>query len=449
MPVNSLKTGRLKITLSKYHHDSALGIIRKLAIVFMDEFILKSNGGVTSPGGFSAVAEKAGIKTSGELDMAILASDKPAIAAGAFTDNEFAASSVCYGREILKNPKAQVRAVFVNSGCANACTGRRGGEDTRKIAGQVARAVGCEAEEVLVCSTGRIGTFLPMTPIGETIRGIAHKLSESRENGGLEAARAIMTTDTRPKSVAVTLNVDGQQITVGGMCKGAGMIAPQLKPAFPHATMLAFITTDARVERNFLNNCLADSLSDSFNRITVDGDSSTNDSVIALANGCAGNEVLDAAHPGAEAFKKAFCYLSRFLAREIVKDGEGATRFVEVMVKEAASMREAKECAHAVADSMLCKTAWFGGDPNWGRILAAAGGAGVSVVPEKTKLEFNGVPAVVSGVAADSSEKELRKAMDQEEISVELKLGSGDAEYTAWTCDLSYKYVEINAEYHT
>lgn len=415
----------------------------------MTDFALNKTGGVASPSGFQSVAAKAGIKTSGEADMALVVSEQPAAAAGAFTSNEFAASSVRYNQEVLQNPDVRIRALFVNSGCANACTGRRGDKDTRSIAELVAEALEVERHEVLVCSTGRIGSFLPMSSIKKAVENVAGQLSKAHADSGLNAARAIMTTDTRPKSVALTLNLAGKTVTIGGMCKGAGMIAPQFKPVVPHATMLAFLTTDANVESSFLSECLEESLSESFNRITVDGDSSTNDSVIALANGCSATEQIDVSHPEAGMFKKGFSYVMQFLAEEIVRDGEGATRFVEVQVKEAASAADAKKCAHAVADSMLCKTAWFGGDPNWGRILAAAGCAGVRIEPGKTGIKFNGVPAVVNGIAAETKEEELRGAVEKAEIRVELTLGCGWEEYTAWTCDLSYDYVKINAEYHT
>jgi len=403
------------------------------------------SGGISSPLGFKAVGVEAAIKSGGGLDLALVFSEQPAVAAGAFTANKLAAAPVLYDREILEQ-HGYVRGIFVNSGCANACTGSQGDADTSRIAALTAQALGVEDREVLVCSTGRIGTCLPINNIESAMKNAVDSLSE---DGGRDAAEAILTTDTRPKSISVTVNLSEGPVTIGGMCKGAGMIAPAMKPAVPHATMLAFMTTDADVDRDFLDQCLAASLDSSFNRITVDGDSSTNDSFIALANGAAGNSTLDARHKDADIFQEAFTYVATWLAKQIVLDGEGATKFVEVKVSRAASEEEACDCAAAIANSLLCKTAWFGADPNWGRIVDAAGYSGAKINKDNLQLYLQGVAAVQNGIAADTSEQALKDAVSGDEVKIELELGAGESEYTMWTCDLSYEYVNINAEYHT
>ena len=404
-----------------------------------------NSGGISAPAGFKAAGVEAAIKSGGGLDMALVVSEYPAVAAGAFTANRLAAAPVLYDREIMEQ-QCDVRAVFVNSGCANACTGMQGRDDTFRVAALTGQALGVESCEVLVCSTGRIGTCLPMNNIEAAMKKAVDSLSD---DGGERAADAILTTDTKPKSISVSVDLAEGSVTIGGMSKGAGMIAPAMKPAVPHATMLAFITTDADVDRNFLNECLAGSLDSSFNRITVDGDSSTNDSLIALANGSAGNARIDASHEDAEIFREAFTYVAEWLAKQIVLDGEGATKFVEVKVTQAASEQGAKDCAAAIANSLLCKTAWFGADPNWGRIVDAAGYSGAKINKDRLNLYLQGVAAVRNGVATDTSEQALKEAVSGDELTIELELAAGQSEFTMWTCDLSYEYVKINAEYHT
>jgi glutamate N-acetyltransferase/amino-acid N-acetyltransferase len=403
------------------------------------------NGTICSPQGFRSAGVAAGIKESGNADLALIVSDTPASVAGAFTQNTFAAPSVHYSRELCE-AGAPVRAIVVNAGNANACTGDRGVSDNLAMAQATADELSVSVNEVLVSSTGKIGTFLPMKQVQAGIAAASAALSAS---GGHDAAQAIMTTDTVPKSTAVSINIDGVTVTVGGMAKGAGMIAPRMKPAVKEATMLAYLTTDAVVDPGVLNNCLARSLDASFNRITIDGDTSTNDAYILLANGAAGNTPIRAGSDSELALQQAVNAVAAELARMLVIDGEGATHFVEVCVSGAANDAEARQCADAIANSLLCKTAWFGGDPNWGRILDAAGYSGAAANPAKTSLAFNGVAIVEGGMPAGSSQAEMDAAVAEETIRVELDLGVGDGSFTVWTCDLSYDYVKINAEYHT
>jgi len=404
------------------------------------------NGSITSPRGYQAAGIVAGLKKSGAPDMALILSDRPATAAGAFTINRGAAAPVAQCREILAAGKP-ARAVVINSGNANAWTGPRGLEDAHTMAAKTAEALGVSADEVFVSSTGRIGVPMPMATI---LKGIDLGASALSPDGGRIAAEAIMTTDTRPKSVAVAVDIGGTTVTIGGMVKGAGMIAPMmLVQPKDQATMLAYLTTDAAVDRAFLEQCLAGSLDQSFNRITVDGDMSTNDTVIVLANGAAGNPVIGADSADAGAFAEAFNHVMSYLAREIVLDGEGVTRFVELSVTGAKDDVEARRCADAIANSLLCKTAWFGADPNWGRILDAAGYAGVDMEPSRVNLDYEGLPIVRNGMDAGTPESDQVKAISKREFCIDLDLGVGDGQFTVWTCDITYEYVKINADYHT
>ncbi len=407
---------------------------------------INSRIGVTYPAGYRAAGVKAGIKASGREDVCVIVSDRPAAVAGAFTANRFAASSVHYDCGIV-NAGHPVRAIVINSGNANASTGEIGAADTRATAEFAAEKLGIAAEQVLVSSTGRIGIPLPMDRIRN---GVADALGRLSPDGGADALKAIMTTDTRPKWEHSELTACGKTVRVGGMAKGAGMIAPNLRPAGPpHATMLAYLTTDAAVEPAFLRHCLAACLDETFNRITVDGDCSTNDTFLALANGAAGNEPLTAEHPDAEGFAAAFSRVAASLARQMVLDGEGATRFVEVVVAGARSSADARACAETIANSLLCKTAWFGGDPNWGRVIDAAGYSGADLNPGRVSLDYGTTPIVRNGIDAGTPEAEQAAAVRGDEVLVRLDLGIGDQTFTKWTCDLSYEYVRINAEYTT
>lgn len=406
---------------------------------------LVETGTVTSPQGFKAAGVAAGIKPRGRPDLAIILSDAPAVFAGAFTDHALPAAAVRYDRELFGRAET-VRAIVVNSGNANSCTGAQGMTDTLEMAAHTAEQTGIASDAVIVSSTGVIGVPLPMDRIRCGITAAAAALAA---DGGSDAAAAIMTTDTVPKFLAATVDIDGVPVTIGGITKGAGMIAPKLIGPMPHATMLAYMTTDAAIAADLLQSTLEASLDESFNRITVDGDRSTNDTFIALANGMAANQPIQAGSAAASAFQHAFNVVAAELARMIVRDGEGATRFVQVRVAGAASRGEAKRGAHAIANSMLCKTAWFGGDPNWGRILDTVGYAGIAVDPDGIDMDFDDVAVVRGGVAAGTPQGALDTAVSAAEFRIDIDLGVGRGAYTVWTCDLSCDYVNINAEHHT
>lgn len=400
------------------------------------------NGGVTSAMGFSASGVCAGLKRSGAPDMALIFSESEAVFAGAFTSCAFKAAPVQVCAQRFKEG-SKISAVIVNSGNANACTGSEGYENALKMCGFVAEKLSVQPESVLVASTGRIGVQLPMDKISKGAGLAAEALSP---DGGAEAARAIMTTDTRPKERALFFDVNGRKVTLGGMTKGAGMIAPKM--AVPHATMLAFFTTDASVSREFLAELLAEAVDKSFNCVTVDGDMSTNDTVILMANGASGVSI-EKGSPEAETFKEALCQLTAKLAKDIVLDGEGVTKFVTVEVLNAATASDARLCADAVSNSLLCKTAWFGGDPNWGRILAAAGYSGAQFDPEKFSLDYSEKPVVRNGMDAGLPEEELAEVVKRPEFTVKIDLNAGTEKCVMWTNDISYEYVKINADYHT
>ena len=406
-------------------------------------------GGVCSPRGFRAAGVTAGLKPSGQPDLAVLFSEVPAQAAGAFTSNLFAAAPVEWDRRVLRKERP-VRAVVVNSGVANACTGAKGAEDARAMAAYAAEKLGVETDEVLVSSTGVIGEFLPM----ETIRhGIDLGASALSPEGSQAAARAIMTTDTVEKRVAVSFPLGETTITIGAMTKGAGMIAPQMtlcqsRPR--QATMLAYFTTDAAIHREALRQALEQALERSFNRIVVDGDTSTNDTMLVLANGLAGNPAIQPGTPEQEAFAAALELCAVSLAKAMVMDGEGVTKFVELQVSGTLDDQGARQIAEAIARSPLCKTAWYGADPNWGRILCAAGYSRVPFKPTQVDLDFDGQPVVRSGLAAPgSSPEKLAEVLRKRSFQVSLSVGTGPGHFVLWTCDLSHDYVKINADYHT
>lgn len=412
----------------------------------MPTHIINDKGSVTSPKGFSASGIKAGLKASGAPDMALIFSNRPCHVAAAFTANLFAAAPVIYDRDIIAAGN-DVQAVVINSGTANACTGERGIRDARSTALITAQRLGINPEQVLVASTGHIGDFLPMDIITRGINLAAEFLSR---NGGKDAAHAIMTTDTRPKAFSVEIEVAGTIVTLGGMTKGAGMIAPKLIPARPpQATMLSFITTDACIAPDALREALADAVDNSFNRITVDGDTSTNDTFIVLANANAGNPEIKPGTPELQLFTDALTALAGKLAREMVRDGEGVSRFVEINVTGAKSITDARVCAEAIANSSLCKTAWFGADPNWGRILCAAGYSGIAFDPARVNLDIQSIPVVRNGMDAGTPPDTLAECVKAPELKIDLNLNAGPGAFTVWSCDLTYDYVKINADYRT
>jgi glutamate N-acetyltransferase/amino-acid N-acetyltransferase len=392
------------------------------------------SGGVTSPGGFLAGAVSGGIKDSPgkRLDLGILLSKTPCVAAAVFTTNKVKAAPVLLSRERLQ--KGKISAVVINSGVANACTGKQGMADAVEMAELAARHVGVAIEEVLVASTGVIGIMLPM----EHIRASIPEIKFSVE-GGHDLARAIMTTDTVPKEVAV--RADG--FTIGGMLKGSGMVHPDM------ATMLCFLTTDAAIEGDFLQQALREAVAVSFHMLSVDGDNSTNDMVLIMANGTAGGNTIVKGSPKANVFQQALNKVCIYLAREAARDGEGATKLIEVKVSGALNLKDARLAARTIVSSSLVKAAVHGSDPNWGRILAAAGRSGAALEEVKTELYIGDTCVVKDGTPVTFDKKAVVKQLDGKEVYINLDLHLGKAEATAWGCDLSEEYVTINAEYTT
>ncbi|MDD5699529.1 MAG: bifunctional glutamate N-acetyltransferase/amino-acid acetyltransferase ArgJ [Victivallaceae bacterium] len=404
------------------------------------EFI--ENGSVTSPNGFKAAGVVCGLKRSGAPDLAVLYSHTPATFSAAFTSCVFAAAPVQLGRKQVLEQKT-LRAVVINSGNANACTSETGLQYARETCELAARKLGVRPEEVMVSSTGRIGVQLPMDIIAAGVEKAAAALAS---DAGAAAAAAIMTTDTVPKSAAVSVKLSSGTVCIGAMTKGAGMIDPNLR--VPHATMLCYITTDAEVPNSLLRDFLSRGVDNSFNRITIDGDMSTNDTVLIMANGSSGVKVVPGSED-AEIFYEALLALMQQLAYEMVMDGEGATKFVTVYIEHARDETAARTCAEAIANSLLCKTAWFGCDPNWGRIVAALGYAGIDFDPALVNIFYNDKAVVTNGGDAGTPEKELAEILKAREFSVSVDMNAGNASYWMWTCDVSYEYVKINAEYHT
>ena len=394
------------------------------------------NGGVTAARGFKACGVAAGIKAN-RNDMGLLVSESPASVAGFFTSNTMAAAPVILDRERVKKGTAQ--AIIVNAGCANACTGKDGYKDAVRMALLGAKALGIPEMSVLVSSTGVIGRRLPMERIAAGI-GIGSMALSSK--GGDAFAKAMMTTDTVDKQAAVSVMVGGKRVTVGGCCKGAGMIEPKL------ATMLAYLTTDAAVPPQKLSAILKGAIDMSFNRVTIDADQSTNDTVIMLANGASGVAIKTA--EDVRTFSDAVKAVCKCLAQKIVEDGEGATKFMEITVRKAANADDALGAAKAIANSPLFKTACFGGDPNWGRVICAVGYSGAKANPEKVQISFDDVCVYDKGKIADAATNaKLAKVMKQRAFSVTVTLNEGRHDDTVYTCDFSYDYVKINGDYTT
>ncbi|GBD08290.1 Arginine biosynthesis bifunctional protein ArgJ [Candidatus Thermoflexus japonica] len=397
---------------------------------------------VTAPQGFRAAAVACGIKASGALDLALVASTRPCTAAAVFTTNQVKAAPVRYDQAMLAHRRAGFRAVVINSGNANACTGPQGLSDVYRVTELAGFLLGFPADTILMMSTGVIGVPLPVDKIRAGLMRAVPALSEA---GGEAAARAIMTTDTRPKMAVRRLTLNGIPVTIGGMAKGAGMIHPHM------ATMLALITTDAEIDADRLQALLRSAVDVSFHRITVDGDQSTNDTVMILANGAAGAAVDEGSMP---LFQEALTDLCMELAKAIVQDGEGATKFVEIRVRGARTPEEARRIARHIARSPLVKTAFYGEDPNWGRILAAAGAAGVPFDPDAISLWIqreNETPLLLfdRGAPAFYFEEEARRIFQASAFRVILDLDMGEGEDWVWTCDLSHEYVTINGKYRT
>ncbi len=397
----------------------------------------KTTGGVTAAKGFKASGVRCGIKQKGP-DLAAIYSEVECSVAAVFTTNAFKAASVVVNQQKL--PAGKARAIIVNSGNANACTGEKGLADVHAICKLAAGLLSIPEEQVFNASTGIIGVPLPMDKIEAGVRDAISKLSE---DGGEAASLAIMTTDTVPKTSAYSFDIGGKTVTVGGMCKGAGMICPNM------ATMLCFITTDANISPAVLQKSLNSNVDRSFNSLTVDGDMSTNDSLILLANAASGCEEIIEGTAAYEAFDKALGAVCLDLATACARDGEGATKFVEVKVVNAETYADAKSAAMTTANSPLVKTAIFGEDPNWGRVLCAAGRSQARIVPEKTSLYFGDVKIVENGEPLALDPEAARKPMLEKDLTITVDLGLGSESATAFTCDFSYDYVKINAEYHT
>jgi glutamate N-acetyltransferase / amino-acid N-acetyltransferase len=393
--------------------------------------------GVTAPLGFRAAAVAAGIKKEG-LDLTLLVADWGCSAAAVFTTNLAQAAPVLVSREHLQG--GQARAVVVNAGCANAATGEQGLSDARETAALVAREIGCRPSEVVVASTGVIGVALPMDRVRAGVAAAAPLLSRA---GGERAAHAIMTTDTRSKQVVVEFPLDGHTARIGGMAKGAGMIAPHM------ATMLAFFTTDAAVEPHLLQRALREAVGASLNRITVDGDTSTNDMAVVLASGALPARAILTEDADYRAFTAALAQAGRALAEMIVRDGEGATRIAEVRVEGARSGAEADQVARTIAESPLVKTALHGGDPNWGRILAAAGRSGVAIDAGSVDIHLGEVWVCAQGAAKGYDERAAARAMQDDPVRIRVHLHQGEAQGWMWTSDLTHGYVDINAHYRS
>ena len=408
----------------------------------MKNFSFIENGSTTSTPGFKAAGVTAGFKRSGAPDFALLFSEVPANAAGVFTTCRFAAAPVRYCKEILAKG-GKLQAVSVNSGIANACTGKPGLEASRKTAALAAAKLGIAPDAVAVASTGRIGVQMDMALIEKALDLAVPQLSA---DGGNDAARAIMTTDTVPKAVAAKLEINGKTVTIGAMTKGAGMINPGM--AGLHATMLCFITTDADIDKDVLAGMLEENAQNSFNRITVDGDMSTNDTVLIFANGVSGVKIAAGTQDEAD-FKAALLEVMKNLAHRMVKDGEGSTKLVTIEVVNARSVEDAKKAAESVANSLLCKTAWFGNDPNWGRIAAALGYSGAVFDPDKCDISIDGVPVMTQGGDAGTPESVAAEVVKKDEFTIRCDFNDGDSNYWVWSSDVSYEYVKINADYHT
>jgi glutamate N-acetyltransferase/amino-acid N-acetyltransferase len=399
----------------------------------MFELILSD--GVSSASGFLAGAVHAGIKSTDELDLAILCSEVLCTAAGVFTTNQIKSAPIILSRRHIA--KRQAQAVVVNSGCANACTGGQGLADALEMANLAAARLGLSPEHILVASTGVIGVPLPMDKIKTGILEI-----KPTRGGGQDFCRAMMTTDTRPKEIAVQVDAGGAKFTIGGAAKGAGMIHPNM------ATMLCFITSDAVVSAEFLPAALKKAVDCSFNMISIDGDTSPSDCAFVLANGLAGNEPIGFDNGGA--FQEALNAVCTHLAKSIARDGEGATKLIEITVQGAADQAGARQAARTISSSPLVKAAIHGNDPNWGRIVAALGRSGATVSEDKLDVYLNDVCIMKQGRPTSFSKQEMLSALsNSDDVLIRLCLNSGDGQATAWGCDLSEEYVTINSAYTT
>lgn len=392
---------------------------------------------VIAPKGFLFSTAEAAIKKPGRKDLALIYSEKEAVVSGMFTMNNIKAAPVKLDMKRIKSGKGQ--AIIVNSGNANACTGGQGMKDALEMTALTAKTLGLKQGDVYVCSTGVIGTPMPMERIQPKITELAGNLGKA---GIDDVAAAIMTTDTFPKAISKKIKINGTAVTISAVCKGAGMICPNM------ATMLCFIMTDANMDRKALDTALKNAANKSFNRITIDGDMSTNDTVLIMANGLACNKPIKTNSKDFEIFAKALSGMTYELSKMIVTDGEGATKLIEIEVKNAKNDNDAEKAAFAVANSMLVKTAIYGNDANWGRIMAALGYSGISIKEEKTDIFLNGLKMVSKGMGT-GKDKEANERLKSKEVKIVVALGLGKGAAKVLTCDLTEDYVKINAEYRT
>ncbi len=394
--------------------------------------------GVAYPQGFTAAGVRAGIKKNGNLDVAVIYTEREAAVAGVFTKNLVAAAPVHLSKIVVNTGTAH--AVVANAGCANACTGEQGVKDAEKMAELTARELGCRADDVIVASTGLIGSNLPMDKMAAGIKDAVSKLSK---DGSVNAGNAIVTTDTYSKACATEIELGGVEVRFGAIAKGSGMIRPDM------ATMLCFITTDADIDQKLLQAALREITEVSFNCVSVDGDMSTNDMVVVLANGAAGNKKIVDKGADYQKFYDTLKSICVEMAKRIAADGEGATKFITLNVTGAKSFADAKQVGMAVANSPLCKSAIFGHDSNVGRFICAVGYSGVKIIPEKVIIKFGGITAYEKGLVTKFDADAMRKVLAEHDIVIDIELGLGSAQATVYTCDLSFQYIKINADYTT
>ncbi|SHJ06273.1 bifunctional glutamate N-acetyltransferase/amino-acid acetyltransferase ArgJ [Parasporobacterium paucivorans] len=402
-------------------------------------------GGITTPAGFKAASHEAGIKKRQKKDMAMIYSEVPCETAGTFTKNLVKAAPVIWDMNLVRSNEPG-HAIVINSGVANACTGQEGYKYCEDMAKETAAKLGIKPESVYVASTGVIGKQLPMDKIISGIDVLASRLQDGKEAGEM-AALAIMTTDTAPKEAAVRFEIGGKEVTIGGMCKGSGMIHPNM------CTMLSFLSTDVSITKALLQEALLEAVQDTYNMVSVDGDTSTNDTVLILANGLAENIMITEKNEDYRTFLAAMQVINEYLAKKIAGDGEGATALFEVKVINAEETNQAKELAKSIVSSSLTKAAIFGHDANWGRILCAMGYSGAEFNPDKTDIYFESaagkIKLVENGMATAYSEEEATKILSEPEVTVIADIKAGNARATAWGCDLTYDYIKINADYRS
>jgi glutamate N-acetyltransferase/amino-acid N-acetyltransferase len=400
--------------------------------------VILENESVTLPKGFKAGGIHCGLKKNGKLDLGYIVSDVPAAAAGVYTTNIFQAAPLLVTQESIAKEK-KIQAIIVNSGNANSCTGDQGVKDAYEIQKQFASELGIKEHYVAVTSTGVIGEKMPMDKVSSGIKQIMQKENEAES----KFKEAILTTDLAPKNIGVQINVDGKTISIGGAAKGSGMIHPNM------ATMLGFVTTDANIDAESLLIALKEVTNQTFNMITVDGDTSTNDMVVVMANGMAGNNLLTSDHPEWNIFVKGLKTVCQELAKKIAKDGEGATKLIEVQVNSASSQSDARAVGKSIISSNLVKTAIYGTDPNWGRIVSAIGYSGVPVEPKLVKVSIGSYVVFENGLPCPINEEEVKQYLEQDYIQIFVELNQGEHSTAAWGCDLTYDYIKINASYRT